>query len=266
MNTETLAKINQWFLDYAQRFVKDGKLHPMKQLKLDHSQRVAKNCRAIAFDLGWNNEQVNLAEAVGILHDTGRFSQFREFGTYRDSDSVNHAQRGWEVLREEKIIAGLDEEKIILDSILLHNVKEVPETTDDNSRPYLDLVRDADKLDIYYVIHDALINDKLEDYPEITWKMSDMKQKPNPAVLKALQNRELISYTGIQSLVDFQLVMLAWLPNLSYAPTCARILERGIIEEMHQLLPADPVIVEALQEFRLLLEDRASSNTSISST
>ena len=77
MDRPTFNKLRDWFTAYAKRFADaDGTLHPMQQLKLAHSLRVAKNARLIAEGLAWAAPQVALAEIIGLLHDTGRFPQF----------------------------------------------------------------------------------------------------------------------------------------------------------------------------------------------
>ncbi|MCK5676839.1 MAG: HD domain-containing protein, partial [Verrucomicrobia bacterium] len=70
-----LQRIAEWFESYTGTFASvDGRFHLPLQLKVDHSRRVADNARQLAEDLGWNPEEANGAEALGWLHDVGRFS------------------------------------------------------------------------------------------------------------------------------------------------------------------------------------------------
>ena len=46
---------------------------PRVQMKLGHIMRVAENCKRLANDLGLTEEQIQLAELIGLLHDIGRF-------------------------------------------------------------------------------------------------------------------------------------------------------------------------------------------------
>ena len=48
-------------------------------LKCNHSYRVMSLCDRIAQSLNLDNEDVNLAITIGILHDYARFEQFRIF-------------------------------------------------------------------------------------------------------------------------------------------------------------------------------------------
>ena len=92
-----------------------------------------------------------MGRAGALLHDTGRYSQWQEFGTFQDSKSVDHAQRGVEVITREGWLSGLTaaERKMVLAAVAVHNRKELPDGLDAKTAAQAHLVRDADKLDIY---------------------------------------------------------------------------------------------------------------------
>ena len=78
MNTYQLEAIKKWFHDYVQKISPDNeKLFHLIRLKLDHSIYVAENARVIAEGMKWPELDAAAAEALGLLHDTGRFSQAR---------------------------------------------------------------------------------------------------------------------------------------------------------------------------------------------
>jgi len=114
MNTQTLKTLSKTlserFADYVDRFRTDGTLHPMHQLKLEHSIRVSADARAIAEGMSWPTEEVNLAEVVGLLHDTARFPQFEKYKTFSDADSVDHGDLGFQTLEKESLLDGLADE------------------------------------------------------------------------------------------------------------------------------------------------------------
>lgn len=90
MKTEELNDITKWFDAYVQTFAcNNGALHPLLQLKADHSKRVARDAERLAYDLDWSPAARNAAEALGLLHDVGRFPQFAEYKTFSDSVSGN---------------------------------------------------------------------------------------------------------------------------------------------------------------------------------
>ena len=79
MKTAELNQIESWFNAYVQSFAYTrGDWHPSYRIKIEHSRRVALESRNLARDLDWGSADENVAEAVGCLHDVGRFSQFQE--------------------------------------------------------------------------------------------------------------------------------------------------------------------------------------------
>ena len=155
VDAPTLQSLHRWFRGYAGSFAEaDGRLHPMQELKLEHSLRVAANARTIAEGLGWPPPARVLGEACGLLHDVGRFSQLQRFKTVVDRHSVNHAEHSAEVIEHEKV---LDEcadgtRRRVLAAVRHHNRLELPPdltpdellTTTRSVRRRLDLTRTVD--------------------------------------------------------------------------------------------------------------------------
>lgn len=78
----------------------DGKI----KLKIDHTYRVAGLCQNIAQSMGLGKRDVDIAWLLGMLHDVGRFEQIRQYGTFSDADSVDHAEFGADILFKEGLI------------------------------------------------------------------------------------------------------------------------------------------------------------------
>ena len=258
MNRQTFEKLREWFTTYAKRFAEaDGTLHPMQQLKLAHSLRVAKNARLIAEGLAWDAPKIALAEIIGLLHDTGRFPQFAEFRTFNDGLSVNHAEKSCAVLEQERPLDLLPERErtIVLDAIRLHNRKELPVEIAPDIRPFAELIRDADKLDIFFVFDDAIRNDKLSLYPEISMQMS-LTGPPSPAMLNAHRCREPVPYSVLQSLADFLLLQLLWIYDINHLSSLRLVLERNVIRSLEQHLPTTPEVTAAIRAAEAFVQDR----------
>lgn len=127
--------------------------------KAAHTRRVAANCERIATSLGMDGDGVDFAWFLGLLHDIGRFEQVRRYGTFVDSVSVDHAEFGADLLFREKLIdrfpaEGLPEEwlRLLETAIRLHNKLDLPDGLDERTRRYCELIRDADKIDIFRVV------------------------------------------------------------------------------------------------------------------
>ena len=127
--------------------------------KILHTFRVAKISRRIASGLKMSPEDVELVWFIGILHDTGRFEQERRYGTFVDSESVDHAELGADILFRDGLIErfpteGLPEGWKLLSerAVRLHNKLVLPEEFDERTLTFCRLIRDADKADIFRVI------------------------------------------------------------------------------------------------------------------
>lgn len=73
-------------------------------LKLAHSLRVSAWCERLARALHLSQEDVDLAWLIGVLHDIGRFEQLREYHTFIDYQSMDHAKYGaWYLFQDGHI-------------------------------------------------------------------------------------------------------------------------------------------------------------------
>ncbi len=125
------------------------------KLKINHTYRVAGLCEKIAASLGFGEKETALAWLAGLLHDVGRFEQLRNYGTFSDADSIDHAAYGADILfREGRIrdyLTDNSEDKRLEQAIRCHSAYRVPKDYDSETKLLADILRDADKVDILRV-------------------------------------------------------------------------------------------------------------------
>ena len=141
------------FNEYVKKYnANDGKI----ALKIAHILRVADLSKKIAISLNLSEEDIELAELIGLLHDIGRFEQVRIYNTFIDKISINHGEYGVKVLFEDNLIEKFNVDKkyykIIKTAILNHNRSEIEEGLSDVELLHSKIIRDSDKLDIFYVL------------------------------------------------------------------------------------------------------------------
>ena len=127
------------------------------KLKYYHSLRVSKLCKDIAISLNLNEEDIKVAELLGLLHDFGRFEQVKIYNTFNDKKSVNHAILGIEELKKfgfDKFIEDKKIQKLIEIAILNHNKTFIETNLTERETLFCKIIRDADKIDIFYIIQD----------------------------------------------------------------------------------------------------------------
>ncbi len=261
MTRQEFARLRERFNTYVDTFRDvDAKLHPMMELKLQHSLRVADEARGIATDLGWTESEVILAETTGLFHDVGRFLQYQKYQTYYDPKSVNHGCLGFQILRDSDWLnqSGNDEKTIILESVRLHNVHSLPADLSEDLKRFVNLVRDADKLDIYHVVNSAFDKDNLKDNPGIMWNMP-RDFSPDSVILQDLRHRRQASYLDVKSQADFCLLQLCWIYDLNYQPALRRIHERNIVDRLAGRLPENEVLAQVIRELKDFVKNSAAA-------
>ncbi|MEI8242037.1 MAG: HD domain-containing protein [bacterium] len=233
MTADDMTLLETFFAGYTRRFAgADGRLHPMQQLKVAHSWRVVANAEHIMTAGQWPEAPRRLGRAAALLHDVGRFSQYAETGSFEDRRSFDHAARSAEVLLAEGVLSALSAgaRETILAAVRQHNVRELPATLAAAQARFAHLVRDADKLDIFRVLEDAIRDGHLEDHPEIAWSLPETGLA-NPVILAAVSAGQTVSYQHVHSLCDFVLIQVGWLHSLlHYDAAVALAAARGALE------------------------------------
>lgn len=134
------------------KYVEEQKIeNPKVKRKLEHILRVAKNSKELASNLKLTEEQINLAELIGLLHDIGRFEQYK---IEEKETKFNHGKAGVEILKQDKYIRKyiLDEQydDIILTAVYEHNRYELSENLKPEQELFCKIIKDADKIDLIY--------------------------------------------------------------------------------------------------------------------
>ena len=83
----------------------DDKIH----LKIVHTYGVVDAAEDIARRMGLDEEDVQLAKVIGLLHDIGRFEQLKCYNSF-ESGTMDHAAFGVRILFEERLIRRFVEE------------------------------------------------------------------------------------------------------------------------------------------------------------
>jgi hypothetical protein len=242
-----LDRHRERFSSYVASFAGETGLHPMQQLKLDHTWRVAANCREIARGEGWDGAAVDLTEAAGIWHDVARFEQYERFQTFADPRSFNHGERGAELLTEHDLLKGTEAAPAasLAAAVRLHNRLAMPADLPEPHRQALRALRDADKVDILEVFVETFRTRSYEQFPEILLHV-DPDGPLSDEIVEAVANGQTPSYEYIRSLVDMRLLSVGWLYDINFAPTFALIRERGLFRGIRGELPARPEVQAAL--------------------
>ena len=240
------------------------------KLKIDHTYRVAGLCQRIAESLGLSEPDVDIAWLLGMLHDIGRFEQIRCFGTFNDVQSVDHAEFGADLLFKECLIrkfaegyyeecelarSGNEEaEQIIKNNehhnkdtgliemaIRQHNKYRVKEDLTERQRMFCDILRDADKVDIFKVNADI--------HMEIIYDVTTEELKNGvitKEVLESFYKKETVLKSVRRSAVDNIVGHISLLFELVYKESYRQAKEQGYV---YKLLDFKSDVPEVNAEF-----------------
>ena len=180
------------FKNYTSNYLEYGE---MIELKINHTIRVVNLCERIAKSLNLNDEEIYIAKIIGLLHDIGRFEQWKNYNTFNDLNSIDHADYGVEILKKDnyirKYIKDDSYDEIILKSIEYHNKYEIANDLNEKTTIFAKLIRDADKIDILYLYVKGELKRDLEDieFNEKIYKSLLDKRSINRKDLKTMTDR-----------------------------------------------------------------------------
>ena len=186
------------FNEYVKKFnPEDGRI----KLKIEHILRVANYSKQIATNLKLNEEQIQLAELIGIFHDIGRFKQAEKYHTFSDKESgINHAEYSIKVLYEDNLIEKFKVDSkynhIIKKAVLNHNKATIEDELEDDELLFAKIIRDADKLDIItHVITEY-------DFESVFWYKEFNCDKINEELIKIMFENHTLDYAKIKNNAD----------------------------------------------------------------
>ncbi len=235
------------------------------RLKIEHTYRVADLCDKIVKDLGLSSYDIDMAWLIGMLHDVGRFEQLRKYGTFSDADSIDHAHYAAEILFDDGEISGYignnvdicnDTDKdgnltdigIIRKAIWNHSAYRIEEGLDERAVLFCNIIRDADKIDIFKVINDTPIGTiyKVSSEDVVNAKISDdvlQAIKEQHAVLRSLKKTPADHIAGHIALA-FELVF----------PVSLRIAqEQGYLDKLMNFRTCNDKTKEQFKEIREIM-------------
>lgn len=200
------------------------------KLKISHIERVSQIAKKIAEGLNLSEEDIELAELIGLLHDIGRFEQIKQYHTFVDKDSINHGEYGVQILFEKGLIREFiktDEfDEIIKLAILNHNRAKIEKGLTKREYLHAQIIRDADKTDIFYVL-------TVEDKKAI-WESSDLSNDViTDEIYREFMEDKVINYQNRQTSVDILVSHFAFVYDLNFEQTLKILKENNYLEKIY---------------------------------
>lgn len=240
ISVQQVDTVKNWFSAYVERF-KHGSETAIENtiLKENHSRRVCAEILAIGRSLSLSPHALHLAELTALLHDVGRFEQYRRYGTFVDAKSVNHAGLSVEIVQSHKVLEHIDEalRNLILRVIACHNRACLPEDGTEAFLFFAKLLRDADKLDIFRVVTDYYIQSENHRNKAIELDLPDTDGFSDE-VYQNLMHRRAVDIRHLKNLNDFKLLQVGWIFDINFTASFTAVRARRYLEKIETALPA----------------------------
>lgn len=234
--TISFEKYKKSFDDYASHYDRnDGRV----ELKIIHTRAVVAIMEQLCRLRRLPEHTFNLALLCAQFHDIGRFEQLRQYSTFIDHISVNHAVLSCQVLEENGILDDLlqTDKKKILTAIANHNKLEIDPSIvsaaehADNTPSGRDakeclelckLIRDADKCDIFRVF---AVDDMMDVVGAPDSQIAE--ETITPAVLQSIREHRCIDKVIRETYLDQWISFIGYFFDLNYPESMQIAREQG---------------------------------------
>lgn len=222
------------------------------RLKIVHTYGVTECSRQIAKRMGLSDEDSELAQLIGLLHDIGRFEQIKRFDSF-EPDVMDHAAFGVKILFEEGMIRQFVQEDawdgIIRTAIAKHSDFRLEGVDNERTLLHAKIIRDADKLDNCRV--------KLVDAVETIIGVSAEeagREEISPEVLGQFMRKESVLSSTRKTKMDYWLSYLAYFFDINFNETFAIIREKGYADRIIGRIPySNPKTAKEMETVRKML-------------
>ncbi len=221
-------KAQEMFKKYLKDYdIEDGNI----KLKIKHTYEVVKQSEYIATELKLDNENIELAKIIALLHDLGRFEQVKQTNDFLDNKSFDHANYGVKVLFDDGLIRQFIEnnkyDNIIKKSIYNHNKYEIEEGLEEKEILHCKIIRDADKLDNFRVketehfknIFPSRYNPETINYEKISSR-----------VYNDFMHHKCIKLEDRETQIDFWICVIAFIFDFYYNISLKYIKDKNYID------------------------------------
>ena len=219
------------------------------RLKIEHTYRVADLCEKIASWLELPKEEADLAWLIGMLHDIGRFEQLKNYGTFNDALSIDHAEYGAEILFGQGRIRDYaqedTEDELIRTAVAGHSAYRIPEGLPDRTERFCHIIRDADKIDILKVN----VEFPLEEIYNVSSEELRGGQVTE-AVMESFEGEHAVLRSLKKTAVDNVVGHISLVFELVFPVSLELVKEQGYLEELMHFRTENPLTQEQFRRIR----------------
>lgn len=247
-------KAKNAFSEYLKQYdVSDGSI----KMKIKHTYEVIYKSEYIARALSLEEEDIELAKLIALLHDIGRFEQIKETKDFSDNKSFDHADYGGYILFNKGFIRNFIEDhrydEIIKTAIINHNKYQIESGLDEKVLLHCKIIRDADKLDNFRVKE----LERFEDmFPGHYHPETIHNEEISDKVYEDFKNHKCIKIEDRKTCIDCMICVLAFIFDFNFDISLKYIKENHYINKlMNRFENQNKETVQRIEEIRKISND-----------
>lgn len=231
MNATEYKSVRKWFKNYINRLMIDSPENRIKiKNKALHCVRTAKIVKKLSKSIKIRKQEIITVEAAALVHDIGKIRQ------YSDKNPEDHGIYGKKVLEKCNFFRDSDDKEYIFNIVEFHNNCKLPDMLDPVTKKYLKLLRDADKLDLLYIITESYKNNNFSKQ----W-ITQNKLPDNPCISErikiSLLNEETADYSDVKNNNDMKCLFLSWIYDINFIKSFKILKKMKIVEKIFKKVP-----------------------------
>lgn len=221
-----LEKAKVEFLEYVKQY--DDKSLKVN-IKIQHNLRVMEISNCLAKKRNLNEEEIQVATLIGLLHDIGRFEEYiiKENGI----KETDHAKLGVEILENNnyirKYVNNDKYDNFIKKAIFYHNKKYEQEYQNNKEnkleKTFCDIIKDSDNIDILY------------EEVEIFWKGREIeigKETITQEVKEAFYNKNFVRKRIMKTNLDDIIGAISFIFIMKFEESLKLIKQKNLINRI----------------------------------
>ena len=217
-----LEKSIEKFIKYTEKYdLNDSNIKG----KQKHSIRVMNISKEIAKKIELTQEKIEIAALIGLLHDIARFEQYKQYHTFKDNISIDHGDLGVEILNKDirKYIETDKYDEIIKLAVKNHNKYKIQEGLTQEQELFVKIIRDADKIDIFY------------ESAEIFWNQKETvveESNITPKVLEKFENQIQVKREDKKTPIDDVISVMAFIFDINFKESFKILKQKDYINKV----------------------------------
>ncbi len=182
--------------------------------------------------------------------------EYFTYKTFNDTKTGSHANISVDIIIETGILSCLPEveQELILNAIKYHNLYEIPHNDSPDVILHSKIIRDADKLDGYY------IETNENEERKYSLEKLDIESSYSHSLIADIINCKNIKFSNMKYENDRKLLMLSLVFDMNFPFSFLRVIRNGYIDKLVAKLPQNDEIANIHVHIKKYIEKRSAES------